>query len=110
SDVDEGRLRSVAGTGVAAERDWHALVRRDDVDAVIVSTPPSLHAQMSIEAFESGKHVLCEKPLARTPDECRQMMYAAEKAGRFLATGFNYRFYPSILKAREFLDAGLIGE
>jgi predicted dehydrogenase len=61
-------------------------------------------------ALQSGKHVLCEKPLARTVEECREMVDAAEKNGRFLATGFNYRFYPSMIKARELLDAGTIGE
>ena len=92
------------------EREWRNLLRRDEVDAVIVSTPPSLHAEMCIEALESGKHVLCEKPLARTPDECKSIFKAAEKSGRFLATGFNYRFYPSVHKARALLDAGVIGE
>jgi predicted dehydrogenase len=94
----------------AAETDWRALVRRDDVDAVIVSTPPSMHAEMTVGALEAGKHVLCEKPLARTAGECRAMVEAAERADRFLGTGFNYRFYPSMLKAREVLDSGLIGE
>src|SRR5690606_28302912 len=49
-------------------------------------------------------------PLARTADECRLIVEAAEQSERLLATGFNYRFYPSILKARELLDAGIIGE
>jgi predicted dehydrogenase len=96
--------------GGAPESEWRALVARDDVDAVIVSTPPHLHAEMTVGALEAGKHVLCEKPLARTPDECRAMIEAAARTGRFLATGFNYRFYPSILKARELLDSGIIGE
>jgi len=96
--------------GAAAETDWRALVARDDVDAVIVSTPPQLHADMAIGAFDAGKHVLCEKPLSRTPDEGRAMIDAARRAGRFLATGFNYRFYPSILKGRELFDSGIIGK
>src|SRR5205085_9105725 len=75
-----------------------------------VSTPPSLHAEMSIAALRAGKHVLCEKPLARTVEECRAMISAAQASGAILATGFNYRFYPSVLKARELLDSGLIGK
>jgi predicted dehydrogenase len=90
--------------------DWRTLVRRDDLDAVIVSTPPPLHAEMCIEALENNKHVLCEKPLARTPAECKQILETAQRSGRVLATGFNYRFYPAIMKAREILDSGLIGE
>lgn len=111
SDIDLGRAQAVAGKyGASAESDWRALVRRTDLDAIIVSTPPSLHAEMTIEALESGKHVICEKPLARTPEECREMARAAARSGLFLATGFNYRFYPSIRKAREFFDSGIIGE
>jgi predicted dehydrogenase len=95
--------------GGAVETDWRSAVARDDIDAVVVSTPPHLHAEMAVGALEAGKHVLCEKPLARTLDECETMVAAASRSGRFLATGFNYRFYPSIVKARELLDSGLIG-
>lgn len=111
SDLDPARAESIARRfGGAAVADWRALLGRDDVDAVIVSTPPSLHTEMTLAALHSGKHVLCEKPLGRNPDECRAMVDAARTSGRFLATGFNYRFYPSILKARELFDSGIIGE
>ncbi|NIP76479.1 MAG: Gfo/Idh/MocA family oxidoreductase, partial [Xanthomonadales bacterium] len=63
-----------------------------------------------MEALQAGKHVLCEKPLARNPQECQAMVAAALRSDRTLATGFNYRFYPSIRKARELLDSGIIGE
>ena len=110
SDLEGKRASGIASQfGAAVAPDWKSLVRRDDVDVVIVSTPPSVHAEMCIEALGAGKHVMCEKPLARTPNECRRIIEAAESAGRVLATGFNYRFYPSILKAREVLDSGLIG-
>jgi predicted dehydrogenase len=110
-DLDESRAYALASRyGCSVESSWNNLIARDDVDAVIVSTPPSLHAEMTIAALKAGKHVLCEKPLARTLDECHQMLDAAENSGMFLATGFNYRFYPSILKARELFDSGLIGE
>jgi predicted dehydrogenase len=109
-DLDESRAFALASRyGCSVESSWADLIARDDVEAVIVSTPPSLHAEMTISALNAGKHVLCEKPLARTPQECHQMLDAADKSGMFLATGFNYRFYPSILKARELFDAGLIG-
>lgn len=109
SDLDTARAAQVA-TGAAVDRDWRDLIRRADVDAVIVSTPPSLHAEMTIAALRAGKHVLCEKPLARTLEECREMVNAAQQTGRFLATGFNYRFYPSVMKARELVDSGIIGK
>jgi predicted dehydrogenase len=109
SDVDRARGAAVAA-GAPVDAEWRRLVERPDVEAVIVSTPPSLHAEMSIAALRAGKHVLCEKPLARTPEEGRAMIEAARQSGRFLATGFNYRFYPSVLKTRELLDSGLIGQ
>jgi predicted dehydrogenase len=92
------------------EKDWPGLLRRADVEAVIVSTPPSSHAEICIAALEAGKHVLCEKPLAISASECHAIVEAAGRSGRLLATGFNYRFYPSIRKARAILDRGLIGE
>lgn len=111
NDLDPAKAQRVAGRcGAAVERDWRALVRRPDVDAVIVSTPPALHAEMSLAAFDAGKHVLCEKPLARSPEEAREIVAAAGAHDRRLATGFNYRFYPSFALARRLLDRGIIGE
>lgn len=111
-DTDASKAAAAAATspGATTSADWREAVRRSDVDAVVVSTPPSLHEEMTVTALEAGKDVLCEKPLARTPDECRRMVAAAERTGRRLATGFNYRFYPSFQKARALLDSGIIGE
>jgi predicted dehydrogenase len=111
SDVDGQRAAQVASPhGAAHLDDWRSVLERDDVDAVIISTPPALHAEMCMRALEAGKHVLCEKPLARTPEECRIMVNAAAAAERVLATGFNYRFYPSFMLAREYLASGAIGD
>jgi len=109
-DVDESRAKAVGSEHGAPTMDWTKLVDQDNVDAVIVSTPPSSHAEISIRALQRGKHVLCEKPLARNAEECRAMVNAAETSGKLLATGFNYRFYSSVLEARELLDSGIIGE
>jgi predicted dehydrogenase len=109
SDVDGKRGRELAEQSACKYvQDWRAAV--EEADAVIVSTPPPLHLEMVVESLERGKHVLCEKPLGRYPDECRQMVAAAEKAKRHLGTGFNYRFYPAIVTAKEVLDSGRIGE
>lgn len=110
SDVDAQKMAQAAAQhGAAQLADWRALIRRADVDAVIVSTPPILHAEVTVEALRAGKHVLCEKPLARDPAECRSMLNASTETGRMLATGFNYRFYPSFRLAHEWLNAGRIG-
>lgn len=110
-DVDAQKTSDTASTfGADAANDWLSLIARDDVDAVIVSTPPRFHEEMCTRALQAGKHVLCEKPLARTPGECRRILATESSAGRRLATGFNYRFYPSFAKARELLDSGAIGK
>ncbi len=111
SDVEGRRAAAIGGRyGALIDRDWRTLLARDSVDAVVVSTPPALHEAMCIEALEVGKHVLCEKPLARTPAECRRIVQTAQRAGRTLATGFNYRFYPSFRAARTLLRSGRIGD
>ncbi len=111
SDQDATRADHVARRHSAAvEPDWRVLVARTDLDAVIVSTPPPLHAEMCVAALEQGKHVLCEKPLARNPEEGWQIVDAARRHQRLLGTGFNLRFFPPIMKAREILDSGQIGE
>jgi predicted dehydrogenase len=90
--------------------DWETVVKRSDLDAVVVCTPPHLHAQISIAAIESGKHVLCEKPLARTLQEAEAMVKAAKANHVKLKCGFNHRYHPGVQKARELLDQGRIGE
>jgi predicted dehydrogenase len=111
SDQDTNRARALAEKYRAAiEVEWEALTRREDLEAVLVSTPPLSHREMCEKAFGNGKHVFCEKPLARNPEECRQILDAAQQSGRLLATGFNLRFFPPYAKAREILDSGRIGE
>jgi predicted dehydrogenase len=111
SDVDRTRAATLAGRCDARiEPDWRCLIYRTDIDSVIVATPPPLHVEMCVEALTAGKHVLCEKPLAPTPDESRKILDAAIASGQVLATGFNYRFYPAIKEARVILDSGRIGE
>lgn len=89
--------------------DWEAAVRRDDVDMVVVATANNAHAPVSIAALRAGKHVLCEKPLARNPAECAAMVTAARETGRRLKTGFNHRYSNQTWKAWELYSDGAIG-
>jgi predicted dehydrogenase len=96
----------------AAETDWHALIKRDDVDLVDVCTPGDRHAEVAIAALEAGKHVLCEKPLANTLAEAEAMAAAAARAaarGVRAMTGFNYRRVPAVALARQLVTEGRIG-
>lgn len=111
SDLDPNRARSLAqGSDAVVATDWRALVARDDVDAVLVCTPPNVHAEMCIAAAEHGKHVLCEKPLAFNAAAARSIVDAQDRYRVRIATGFNYRFYPSFAQARAILASGRIGQ
>jgi predicted dehydrogenase len=108
--TEQAHPRALAGQlGCAWGTDWRRTVTRDDIDAVVVTTPPHLHAEISIAALESGKHVLCEKPLSRTLEEAEAMVAAAARAGRMLKCGFNHRHHPAVLEAHRRLEAGDFG-
>ena len=89
---------------------WEQVVKRSDLDAVVICTPPHLHAKIGIAAMESGKHVLCEKPLTRTIEEAEAMVNAAKANNVKLKCGFNHRYHPAIIEAKNLLDQGKIGE
>jgi predicted dehydrogenase len=93
----------------AALGSYAALLTRDDVDAVYVSLPNTMHHAWTIASLRAGKHVLCEKPLAVTATEAREMFDAARAAERVLLEAFMYRAHPQTLKAVELVRAGAIG-
>ncbi len=107
--VAERRHKAAAEFGVRTSASVEDLACSADIDVVIVSTPPNLHAEHCLAALRAGKHVLCEEPLASTAEDCRRIVAGAREAGVTLGTGFNYRFYPAVAKARELIAAGQIG-
>ncbi len=82
---------------------WENVVKRNDLDAVVICTPPHLHAKIGLAAMESGKHVLCEKPLSRTVEEAEALVKAANVNNVKLKCGLNHRFHPAIQKAKQLL-------
>jgi predicted dehydrogenase len=96
--------------GCEATDNWEDVVARQDIDIVAVCTPPNWHLPMCLAALEQGKHVLCEKPLARNPEEAGQILTKAREKGLKLKGGFNLRHHPGIQQARKWLDQGSIGE
>ena len=96
--------------GCEATTNWEDAVAKEDIDAVIVCTPPNLHLPMCTLALKQSKHVLCEKPLARNPNEAREIAETAQENNVKLKCGFNLRHHPGIEQAREWFDHGLIGE
>ncbi|WP_380171156.1 Gfo/Idh/MocA family protein [Kineococcus sp. DHX-1] len=93
--------------------DWRTLIERDDVHVVDVLTPGDSHAEIAIAALEAGKHVICEKPLAKTVEEAQRMTEAAQAAsarGVRSMVAFNYRQVPAIGLARQLVEQGRLGE
>jgi D-xylose 1-dehydrogenase (NADP+, D-xylono-1,5-lactone-forming) len=93
-----------------AHGSYEALLADPGVDAVYVSLPNSLHVDWSIRALEAGKHVLCEKPLTRRPEEAERAFDAAARADRLLIEGFMYRHHPQTARVKQLVDEGAIGE
>jgi predicted dehydrogenase len=89
--------------------DWRSVVRRPDIDIVDIVTPNDSHAEIAIAAAEAGKHIICEKPLARTGDEAGTMLDAVRKAGVIHMVAFNYRRTPAVALARKYVEEGRIG-
>lgn len=92
------------------ETDWRKLVARDDIGLIDIATPGASHAPIAITAAEHGKHVFCEKPLANTLTEARQMLAAVQRAGVIGMVNFNYRRVPAVQLAKQLIDAGRIGQ
>jgi D-xylose 1-dehydrogenase (NADP+, D-xylono-1,5-lactone-forming) len=89
---------------------YDALLADDDIDAVYISLPNTLHCEWSVKALEAGKHVLCEKPLSRHPDEVAAAFDVADRTGRLLSEAFMWRHNPQTARLKELLDQGAIGE
>ena len=114
ADPTPERLQAAAAAaGLAAadlHGDWHELLAREDVEAVIVATPQRFRPEIVIAAATVRKHVLAEKPLALTPAAAQAMIDAARASGVTLATVHNYHFMPVYRDIKEVLDAGEIGQ
>ena len=91
------------------ETDWRKMVQSDDVDVVDVSAPQYLHYDVVMEALRAGKHVFCEKPLALSAAQAREMYELAEKKGVTHYVNHNYRRAPAVRLARRLIDEGRIG-
>ncbi len=81
-----------------------------DIDAVSICAPNYAHADLAIRALKAGKHVLCEKPMAVTLEECEAMLAAAEESGKFLMIAHNQRLAKAHVEAKKLLEQGLIGK
>ncbi len=90
--------------------DWQQMVNDPQIDIVSITAPNALHKAMSLAAMASGKHVYCEKPLAPSVADAREMVNAANNFGVKTQVGFNYLCNPMVLLAREMIMAGELGD
>ncbi|WP_299144325.1 Gfo/Idh/MocA family oxidoreductase [uncultured Tateyamaria sp.] len=109
STASAERYRAAYGFARATD-DWRVLVEDPKVEAIVIASPQETHKDIALAAFALGKPVLCEKPLAETPDDARAMVEAAEAAGVANAIGFNYMRTPATQFARKLIAEGRIGD
>ena len=90
--------------------DWRKMLEDERIQLFDNGGPNDTHAEPCITAAEAGKHILCEKPLARNAEEAKAMLDAVEKAGVKHMAAFNYRFVPAIRQAKELIESGALGQ
>jgi len=103
------RLCDIKKQGIPSEN-WVDVIKKPELDMVIVATTNDVLSEITIAALNNNKHVLVEKPAGRNPDDIKQAVEAAKKSKAFAKAGFNHRFHPALLKAKEIISAGGIGE
>jgi predicted dehydrogenase len=112
ADVNHERAVALAQTvpGAVAADDWRHAIDRRDVAVVVVATTNDALAEVSRFALEAGKHVLVEKPAARSIEELDVLIAAAGRSGTQVRVGFNHRYHPALQKARNLVDSGVLGD
>lgn len=108
---NEENLRAFAAAAgwESYDTDWRRLVERDDIDLIDIAAPNDVHHDIAVAAAEAGKIVLCDKPLARTGQEGKDMVAAVKKAGVPNLVWYNYRGIPAVALAKKIIDEGKLG-
>lgn len=109
-DLDLDRARQVAGDHVDVTSSLDAVLARDDIDAVAIATPARTHQAIALPALAAGKHVLVEKPLADSLANGHDMVDSARRRGLVLMADHTYCYTPAVLKIRELIADGALGE
>jgi len=112
SDLVEARLDAVKERwGVKKTfTDYNEMLKMDELDAVLVTTPTAVHAPPTVAALRAGKHVLCEKPMEATLDAATEMVRASHEMGKILMIALKLRYSSQVKKAKEIIDAGTLGD
>lgn len=110
-DINKERAEELAEKyGCKAYASYEELLTDPEIDAVSVCVANNAHAEISIAAMKAGKHVLCEKPMAVTLEECEEMVKTAKETGKYLMIGQNQRLAKAHMKAKQLIAEGAIGK
>ena len=111
-DLDPELLRAagVRHPGISTTRFYDEMLADPELDAVAIVTPVSTHYELAVAALAAGKHVFVEKPLAASSDEAVDLIRRAEQAGLVLLPGHTFLYSPSVVKIKELLDSGALGD
>ena len=110
-NVEERGVEAVRSFGFAeSTTDPARAIEHPDVDVVVVAAPNMLHEELCVAAAKAGKHVFCEKPVGGTPDQTARVEKAAREAGVITGVGYNYRWAPLVIYARQLIADGVLGE
>jgi predicted dehydrogenase len=112
ADPDKARLEAVKDTfaGVEVTADYKNILKDPAIHAVCIAAPTNLHYSLTKESLESGKHVLCEKPLAMTPEQCRELKHLAQKKNKVLMVGHIFLFNAGINWLKNYIQSGELGK
>ncbi len=113
SDLDENAFKEykeLCGDNIFTTNNYKDILKIDDIDVVFITTPDYLHEEMAINALKAGKAVYLEKPMAITIEGCDRILQTAFETGSKLYLGHNMRHFASVLKMKEIIDSGIIGD
>ncbi|MGQ0549899.1 MAG: Gfo/Idh/MocA family protein [Armatimonadota bacterium] len=110
ADAVQERLGAVASQFAEVTTDWRAVVLRQDVDAVFITTPPHLHREMTLAALDAGKHLFLEKPMSATMADANAIVERAKASDRVVLVGFQERHNIAFLEMRRAIREGALGD
>ncbi len=113
ADVNEEKARRKKekyGLDCQILKDYRELAGREDISLISICLPPALHCQTAVELLRAGKHILCEKPMAPTLEECDRMLEAQKEGGGILSIVAQNRFKQDVMKTKRLLDSGVLGK
>jgi len=109
-DINEKKLASITDKKIKLFTNYHEMLKMDEIDVVSLCTPNDLHAEMAIDSMRAGKHVLCEKPMALTAKDCKEMVHISLKENKKLFIVKQNRYNPPIVAIKNLIDENKLGK